>query len=270
MPYNHNYNYYKYLKDMSVKITITNAGAGISSTLDVYTNTGGSWTFFANVSLANLEAGYTFDPPGDATAYEVRDTGLCTTILFLGSTTTTTTAVPTTTTSTTHLTTTTTTAVPTTTSTTTVPTTTTSTTESPTTTTTTTAGTTTTSTTSNTTSTTTTIVDTTTTTTSNTTALPIYKYKGIDTSSVYITGAEACADVSCSDYPTTGCMDYYSYNNTLNFGDVLYVNPSMLIPVTGDYFYFSIALTDGGGTIIGPKMVVQIDNSGVIQSVSTC
>lgn len=191
---------------MSVKITITNAGTGISSTLDVYTNTGGGWIFFSNVSLSTLETGYTFTPPVDTTSYQVRDLGYCSSILELNCTTTSTT----------------------------------------------------------------TLTPTTSTTTSTTTEVPtVYTYFGISPYSYYITELDACNDVSCSADPPTGCSSYYSYNNTLNPGDSLYDSSLMSTPIWGDYFYFSMALTTSG-TIAGPKMVVQIDNSGVIQTVSTC
>lgn len=68
---------------MTTKIIITNAGSGISATLDIYSNQSGLWTFFQNVPLSSLLLGYTFTPPPGATAYQVRDTGTCSTILEL-------------------------------------------------------------------------------------------------------------------------------------------------------------------------------------------
>lgn len=187
---------------MSVKITITNAGAGISPTLDVYTNTGGIWTYFTTVTLGDLIAGYTFDPPIDADSYRIIDNGNCGTILELSCTTTTTTTEPETTTTTTTI------------------------------------------------------------------APPVYRYFGIDYSSQYNSAIEACNDVSCFPETAVGCSSYYSFNNTLNESDILYSEPSMSTPVVGGFFYFSMALTING--VPGPKMVVQLDNGGVIMSVSTC
>jgi len=68
---------------MAVKITLTNVGYSISSTLDLYSNETGSWVFLETVSKVDLMAGYIFDPPVGATAYQVRDTGNCAVILEL-------------------------------------------------------------------------------------------------------------------------------------------------------------------------------------------
>jgi hypothetical protein len=68
---------------MNTKITITTAGTSISPTLDLYSNELGYWTFFQNVPLNDLLLGYIFTLPIGATAFQVRDTGICETILEL-------------------------------------------------------------------------------------------------------------------------------------------------------------------------------------------
>lgn len=187
---------------MAVKITLTNVGYSISSTLDLYSNETGSWGFLETVSKNDLIAGYTFIPPVDATAYQIRDTGQCGTVLDL--------------------------VCETTTSTTTLP-----------------------------------------ITTTTTTTIAVYRYLGINYS---ITSHEsptlACEDDSCST-DDFNCISYYSYYNTLNINDILYQDHTMIFPIEGGNFYFSLALTSEI-IIVGDKTVVQLDDDGKIIYVGNC
>jgi hypothetical protein len=88
---------------MAVQITITNAGANISSNLDInYTTDYISWVYLTTQSLVTLQAGYAFIEPMGALAYQVVDSGLCQIVLELDCiTTTTTSTIPASTTTTT-------------------------------------------------------------------------------------------------------------------------------------------------------------------------
>jgi hypothetical protein len=63
---------------MAIKITITNTGTDIGSNLDInYTTDYISWIYLTTQSLATLEAGYVFNAPMGALAYQVVDIGVC-------------------------------------------------------------------------------------------------------------------------------------------------------------------------------------------------
>ena len=68
---------------MAVKIQITSAGANISSILEIWTNASGPFTYFTGVTKTDLLLGYTFIPPVNATAFQVKSTGTCTTVVDL-------------------------------------------------------------------------------------------------------------------------------------------------------------------------------------------
>lgn len=235
---------------MDVRITITYAGTGVSNLLDIYTNETGPWTLYiADVPLASLLAGYVFTPPVGATGYQVRDKGVCETILYLDCTmTTTTTSTSTSTTSTT------------------TSTTSTSTTSTSTTTTTTTAEITTT---------TTTTGETTTTTTTTEEVIPeIYRYFGVDyyvdNPPEYVTAEEACADGDCDPETAVNCSSYYSYFNTINMGDIVYKTPAMSDVFDGGGFWWSMIYKPWVGDAVDPVYSVQIDASGEVIGVVSC
>jgi hypothetical protein len=240
---------------MAVKITITTFGSNISDPLNLYTSAvsiSGPWTLFGTVSQANFAAGYTFTPPINTHWYEVRSTGVCTTVLpftcgspspttttsttAAGPTTTTTTHAPTTTTTTHAPTTTTTTHAPTTTTTTAGPTTTTSTTAGPTTTTSTTAGpTTTTSTTAAPTTTTSTTAAPTTTTS---TTIPVTT----TTTTVPVTTTTTTVPVT-----TTTTVPVTTTTTTVVAPNEVYLNLHFLTINTGvtDKVYYEFTMNNG-------------------------